>query len=453
MLNLLNKYGNGIFVGCGTISLAYLYNMSTSDGQFHSSSKRLDGKTIVLTGGTSGIGEKMVRNLSIRHGAKVVVATRDLEKCERMKKQQIEQYEKWTDPEKQNFAERKILEKEIPNFKNPKDLIDCEYCDLKSFKSVAEFAKNVEEKYEHVDSLINNAGILRPEPTITTKKNLIKETTDPNNPIIDKTLSYKTAQTDDNLEETLQVNTISHFLLSKLLAEKIEKTSSLVDSTGAPDVAKIINVTCSSQKYGILDFTDMNLTKTNEEYQASYEYRSNEFYKTSKLGNVLITKEFSKLHPNLNTTAVDPGIAIDTNISRNLENTQGLTSYLNKYINPGYYFFKFSKGRTSDQCARDITARLFEKTENGSLYDQDKKALNLLRVDEIIEKQNKIFGEQLWNEKRAKCKCTEEVNNISVSEEDILAARKRRFGASLDINIYSDSYSKVLWKYSEMVSS
>ena len=113
----------------------------------------------------------MVRNLSIRHGAKVVVATRDLEKCERMKKQQIEQYEKWTDPEKQNFAERKILEKEIPNFKNPKDLIDCEYCDLKSFKSVAEFAKNVEEKYEHVDSLINNAGILRPEPTITTKKN------------------------------------------------------------------------------------------------------------------------------------------------------------------------------------------------------------------------------------------------------------------------------------------
>ena len=122
----------------------------------------LAGKKFVITGANSGIGFETARACAT-HGAHIILACRDEKKGERaiaqLKQSQI----------------RGVLE----NMK----------LDLNSLSSIREFSNNLLDRYENIDGLVNNAGIMM-------------------NP-------YQL--TEDGFESQMGVNYFSHFLLTNLL--------------------------------------------------------------------------------------------------------------------------------------------------------------------------------------------------------------------------------------------
>lgn len=126
------------------------------------------GKTVVITGGTSGIGKETVKALSAS-GAKVCFTARNEDKGKRVKDELIS----------------------LTGNKN----IDFMYCDLSSFASVKSLAKSVMEKYSEVRVLINNAG----------------------------TWNLKRRITADGVELTMQVNYFSPALLMLLMKPVLKR--------------------------------------------------------------------------------------------------------------------------------------------------------------------------------------------------------------------------------------
>lgn len=130
----------------------------------------LDGKTIVITGGSSGIGAAAAKTCSDL-GAKVVISGRS--------------------------EETKKLAAEL----------ECDYylVDFTSFAEVKKFAQALLDKFPKIDVLVNNVGAI----------------------ISDRRL------TQDGHEMTLQVNHLSAFLLTNLLQERLERSNALVINTSS----------------------------------------------------------------------------------------------------------------------------------------------------------------------------------------------------------------------------
>ncbi|XP_060076473.1 retinol dehydrogenase 12-like [Ylistrum balloti] len=134
------------------------------------SKKRLDGKTVIITGCNTGIGLETAKELSAR-GARVIMACRDLDRatkaCDIVKK-----------------------------FSGNTD-ISVQRLDLASLDSVRKFAERMNEKEERIDILINNAGVM-----MCPKWN-----------------------SEDGYEMQFAVNHLGHFLLTNLLLDRIKKSS------------------------------------------------------------------------------------------------------------------------------------------------------------------------------------------------------------------------------------
>ncbi|MCD7752050.1 MAG: SDR family NAD(P)-dependent oxidoreductase [Lachnospiraceae bacterium] len=93
----------------------------------------LSGKVMIVTGANSGLGFETTKELA-RKGAKVIMACRNSQRAD---------------------AARKKIVDEIPDA-----ALDVMLLDLSSQKSVADFADAFLEKYERLDTLVNNAGIM-----------------------------------------------------------------------------------------------------------------------------------------------------------------------------------------------------------------------------------------------------------------------------------------------------
>ncbi len=91
------------------------------------------GKTIIITGATSGLGKEATRVLA-KKNATVIMAVRNTQKAEMVVSE---------------------IRKEYANVK-----IDIRKLDLGSLDSISSFAKEVLENYKKLDILINNAGIM-----------------------------------------------------------------------------------------------------------------------------------------------------------------------------------------------------------------------------------------------------------------------------------------------------
>lgn len=129
----------------------------------------LSGKTMIVTGGNSGIGYEAAQELA-RKGAQVVLACRNLDKA----------------------REAALRIKEI----YPNAAVDLMALDLTSLTSVRAFAPAFLEKYPELHVLCNNAGVMA--------------------------LPYR--KTADGFEMQLGTNHLGHFALTGLLLERLLST-------------------------------------------------------------------------------------------------------------------------------------------------------------------------------------------------------------------------------------
>ncbi|KAL1457904.1 hypothetical protein WDU94_008084 [Cyamophila willieti] len=161
------------------------------------------GKIVVVTGANSGIGKATARELA-RRKAKVIMACRDLEKCEKARKEII--------------AESK------------NKYVVCKQCDLASQESIRAFAQEVKKESKKIHILVNNAGISE------CRKMLTREL----------------------IEMQLGVNHMGHFLLTMLLLDKLKDS--------AP--SRIVNVSSVAHKRGTIDKEDLNSEKSYDKSKA-----------------------------------------------------------------------------------------------------------------------------------------------------------------------------------------
>ncbi|MEB2784145.1 oxidoreductase [Algoriphagus persicinus] len=178
------------------------------------------GKIAIVTGANSGIGYDTALGLA-QKGNTVLLASRNLKKAQQ--------------------ALNQIL-KLVPNADLEIILID-----LTSLKSVEKFAMEFAAKYDRLDLLIENAGIMIPSLT----------------------------KTEDGFESQFGVNYLAHFHLTNLLFPIIKKTK----------FARIVTLGSMAHKSGELDFGNLNAEKS---------YSRWKFYAQSKLACMMFAYELQR---------------------------------------------------------------------------------------------------------------------------------------------------------------
>lgn len=177
--------------------LVGLYQKNTN--QFCKSKKRYDGKTVLVTGGTLGMGLEIAADFAHR-GAKVIVA------CPY---------------EEEGQHGKKLIEKSSGS-----DKVIFKLLNLASIKSVRKFAADILETEDRLDLLVNNAGIG----------------------------TAGDFQTEDGINFIMQVNYFGTFLLTMLLLPLLKKT-------GQPsEPSRIVNTSSIMHKIGRIDLKNMNKT-------------------------------------------------------------------------------------------------------------------------------------------------------------------------------------------------
>jgi NAD(P)-dependent dehydrogenase (short-subunit alcohol dehydrogenase family) len=195
----------------------------------------IHGKTVVMTGATSGIGRVAAEHLAIL-GARLVLIARDRARGEPM------------------LARLNAAASGVPHAVH--------YADLSHLAEVERVAAKIAATERRIDVLINNAGAI----------------------------FSRRAVTPDGLERTFALNHMSYFIL----------TARLLDRLIAAAPARIINTASNAHRRGRLDFNDL---------QSARSYRPFRVYGTSKLCNILFTRELARrLSPrNITANSLSPG--------------------------------------------------------------------------------------------------------------------------------------------------
>ena len=129
----------------------------------------MEGKVVVVTGATAGIGKEAARGLA-GMGARVVIVGRNPEKTE-------------------------AVAEEIRG--TAKGAVDSVLADFASLDSVRQLAETLPDRYPRIDVLLSNAGVFRVRRTLTS----------------------------DGLEETFAVNHLAAFLLTNLLLDRLKASA------------------------------------------------------------------------------------------------------------------------------------------------------------------------------------------------------------------------------------
>ena len=206
----------------------------------------MKGKIVIVTGANAGIGKATAAQLCDR-GATVILACR----CKERGEAAIREL---------SCVDGRCMEL------MPLDLADLD--------SVRAFAKAFAEKYDRLDALINNAGIL----------------------------ARRRAQTKQGFEMSFGVNYLGAFLLTMLLLPLLEKS----------EQGRIVMMTSIAHGWGDVRFDDLNFTRGYNRFAA---------YGHSKLCNLLFTRALAeKLRAKgsrVTVNAVHPGVvATDIVVNR-----------------------------------------------------------------------------------------------------------------------------------------
>lgn len=162
------------------------------------SKNKMNGKTVIITGCTSGIGKETARDLAKR-GARVIMACRNVKNATELKDELVKE------TENENIVVRKL--------------------DLSSLQSVREFAKQINKEEKSLHVLIHNAGTAE---------------------------TFRKKVTEDGLEMTMATNHYGPFLLTHLLIDLLKKS--------AP--SRIIVVASELYRISTLNMENLNPTTT-----------------------------------------------------------------------------------------------------------------------------------------------------------------------------------------------
>jgi NAD(P)-dependent dehydrogenase (short-subunit alcohol dehydrogenase family) len=162
--------------------------------------------------------------------------------------------------------------------KSNNDAVDLMLADLSSQASIRRLAEDLKDRYQQLHVLINNAGVFISKRTVTA----------------------------DGIETTFAVNHLAPFLLTNLLLDVLKAS--------AP--ARIINVSSSGERLGILNFDDL---------QGEGRYSGFRAYNQSKLAMILFTYELARKLEGTDVTVncVHPGVVV-TNLGRGSSGSFGL---------------------------------------------------------------------------------------------------------------------------------
>jgi NAD(P)-dependent dehydrogenase (short-subunit alcohol dehydrogenase family) len=203
--------------------------------------------------------------------------------------------------------------------------------DLTLMADVRALAVQARERYEHIDVLANNAGAL-----FASRK-----------------------ETSEGFEQTFALNHLAPFLLTNLLRDRL-------------DGGRVVTTASDAHKSGLLDLDDL---------QSEKSYSAMRVYGTSKLCNILFTRELARRAPELRANCFHPGV-VRTGFGKN-EN--GIWKVLTTLGGP---FF-----RSPQRGARSLVW-LAVSDEAGGLtgeYVQDEKVLA-----PSAQAQDDTLAEGLW---------------------------------------------------------
>ncbi|HEY7952269.1 MAG TPA: SDR family NAD(P)-dependent oxidoreductase [Solirubrobacteraceae bacterium] len=130
--------------------------------------------------------------------------------------------------------------------------------DLALMADVRALAAEVRERYEHIDVLANNAGAL----------------------------FASRRETAEGLEQTFALNHLAPFLLTNLLRDRLSG-------------GRVVTTASDAHKSGRLDLEDL---------QSERSYAAMRVYGTTKLCNILFTRELAKRAPELHANCFHPGV-------------------------------------------------------------------------------------------------------------------------------------------------
>jgi len=182
----------------------------------------LNGKVIIVTGANSGIGYEAAKQFA-RKGAQTILACRSIDKAQ---------------------AAATQIQTEFPDAS-----VEVMPLDLSSLQSVREFAAAFKEKYDRLDVLLNNAGIMM--------------------------VPYGVTQ--DGFERQFGTNHLGHFALTGLLLDLIKDTPG----------ARVVNVSSLAHRGGEMDFDNLM-------FEGGQGYERQAAYGRSKLANLLFTYELER---------------------------------------------------------------------------------------------------------------------------------------------------------------
>ena len=215
----------------------------------------LTGKVIIVTGANSGIGFEAAKAFA-RKGAQTILACRSMDKAE---------------------AALAEIQAEIPNA--PAEIM---HLDLANQASIHKFAEAFKAKFNRLDVLVNNAGIMM--------------------------VPYGT--TEDGFEKQFGTNHLGHFALTGLLIDFLLNTKG----------SRVVNISSGGHRMGQMDFDNLM-------YADGEGYSGARAYGRSKLANLLFTYELQRryetIHADAIAVAAHPG-GSNTNLANHMSDSTAM---------------------------------------------------------------------------------------------------------------------------------
>lgn len=210
-------------------------------------------KTIVITGANTGIGFATAEKF-VQSGHHVILACRNVAKAEQAKQ---------------------LLE---PLAQQHQAKVEIVQLDLNSLQNVNDTANDIISRFNKIDVLVNNAGLLAP----------------------------KLESTQDGFEKQIGVNYLAHYLWTLKLLPLLKKS----------DAGRIIHLASLMHLAGSIEF---------DQFKADHvgRYNSVKYYGNSKLANLLLSNVLAEKlkDTGITSNAIHPG-GVDSEIYRDLPKYQ-----------------------------------------------------------------------------------------------------------------------------------